>query len=104
VGTEEGRHYFAMDLVEGDALDKLIDRRGPLPEREALRIVRKVCFALEHAHRQHLVHRDIKPSNVILDVAREPQVSDFGLAKDISVTETATRAGTIVVTPSYMSP
>jgi hypothetical protein len=104
VGTEAGRHYFAMDLVDGETLERRIARGGPLPEREGLELGRKILLALEYAHRQGLVHRDVKPSNVLVDARGEPHVADFGLVKDTSDRAHESRVGVAVGTPAYMAP
>ncbi len=102
--TPEGQAYIAMELVEGESLDKIAARRA-IGWREAGEIVHKVAHALEHAHRHGLIHRDVKPSNVILDARGEPQVTDFGVAKDLeSGSDTLTRPGSAVGTPAFMSP
>ena len=126
-GVEEaaGRRALVLELVEGEDLDTRL-QRGPLPLDEALAIARQIAAALEAAHDKGIVHRDLKPGNVKLCPDGVVKVLDFGLAKamaaggsgdesglDTSPTIThvfgpavteATRLGTILGTPSYMSP
>src|SRR5207253_3543414 len=83
--------------------DKL-DRAGPLPLKEVLRIGRQVADALAAAHREGLIHRDVKPANILLENGVERvKLTDFGLARaadDASLTQ----SGAIAGTPQYMSP
>jgi serine/threonine protein kinase/tetratricopeptide (TPR) repeat protein len=65
IGQQGNVHYFAMHLVDGPALDALIDR-GELDPRQAAGIALKLAEALHHAHRQGILHRDVKPANVLL--------------------------------------
>jgi serine/threonine-protein kinase len=104
VGEQDGQPYFAMQFVEGMTLADRV-ARGPLPQREAARLVAAVARAVDHAHGHGVLHRDLKPSNVLLDAAGEPHVTDFGLAKraDDSLTP-LTQTGAILGTPSYMAP
>ena len=103
VSEFEGHPFFSMQLVRGETLaDKL--RRGPLPQREAARIMVDVCQAIAFAHSQGVLHRDIKPSNILIDGEGRVRVTDFGLAKLADSGISLTRSGSILGTPSYMSP
>ena len=101
--------FLVMEYVPGPTLAAAL-RPGPLEPVRALNIVRRLCWALEAAHRAGVIHRDIKPSNIILapDVENgdEPKLIDFGLAKVAATTlgEGLTRTGQIIGTPQYMSP
>ena len=88
LGNSEGGFYYAMEYVEGETVERRVQREGPLPPDLALRITRQVSRALIAADRQKLVHRDIKPSNIMLVVDEEEdhllvKVIDFGLAKSL---------------------
>src|SRR2546421_3753393 len=82
VGETGGQPYFAIQFVEGETLAARL-ARGPLPPRDAARLLAAVARAVDHAHRQGVLHRDLKPSNVLLDAVGEPHVTDFGLAKQV---------------------
>jgi serine/threonine protein kinase len=105
----DGRHYFAMEFLEGESLAQRL-ARAPMPWPEAVGIWLQVAFAVEAAHRQGIVHRDLKPDNIFLVPAPEGafvKVLDFGIAKlmgdgPMGMTKTAT--GMPIGTPTYMSP
>ena len=103
IGEQLGRHFFAMDFVEGESLSAIV-ARGALAPEQAVRWMVSIAQAVEHLHSQGIVHRDLKPSNVLIDSAGEPIVMDFGLAKIFDSDDGATRSGAILGTPSYMSP
>ena len=103
-GEVEGMPYFVMGYVRGESLAARLRRDGKLPEEEARRIVADLAEALDHAHRQGVVHRDVKPDNVLLDdESGRALLTDFGVAKALG-SETLTAVGSVVGTPSYMSP
>ncbi len=100
-GTVGKTHYFTMDVIQGKELGDI----APLMSlRERLKIMYKVCKALEFAHAEGIVHRDLKPGNIMVDVHHNPYVMDFGLAKDLSSQSMQSVTGTVLGTPSYMSP
>lgn len=103
-----GRCYMVMELVDGAALDALIDITGPMHYTEAIPVFRQICLALEHAHKAGVLHRDLKPGNVMVTGAHPPKAKllDFGIAKLIDDPQAVklTRTGEVFGTPSYMSP
>jgi eukaryotic-like serine/threonine-protein kinase len=108
VGQWEGQAYFTMQYVDGTTLARLV-ANGPLPPREAARLLIPICRAIQHAHEKGILHRDLKPSNVLIDKEGQPLVTDFGLAKRVqdagaSSFRSLTQTGAILGTPSYMSP
>jgi serine/threonine protein kinase len=83
-GVVDETPYIAMELVEGETLDARVKRAGPLEEAESIEVGRKIALALDHAHRRRIIHRDVKPANIIIDPEGEPQLLDFGIAKDLA--------------------
>jgi serine/threonine protein kinase/DNA-binding beta-propeller fold protein YncE len=104
VGAESGQHFFSMELIDGDDLDKIIRRGRKFSVQEALHIAVSVSMALQFAGENDIVHRDIKPANIMLTKNGTVKVMDFGLAKAASGITNVTQAGFIVGTPTYMSP
>ncbi|MFN3167693.1 MAG: protein kinase domain-containing protein [Phycisphaeraceae bacterium] len=96
--------YLVMAYIRGGSLQKRLDREGPLPTLDILRIGSQVAAGLAAAHEQGLIHRDIKPENILLEEGVERvTITDFGLARtvdDTSITQTHVISGT----PRYMSP
>ena len=104
-GEAAGQLYYVMPYAEGETLRARLDRSGPLPVDESLRIAREVLDALGHAHRHDVVHRDIKPENILLSDGHA-LVADFGIAKALLAAgdERLTETGWGMGTPPYMSP
>ncbi len=106
-GSRDGRHFFAMELVDGPSLRRLL-RAGPLPPERAREITAALCDALEYAHQHGVVHRDLKPENVLLDAQGRVKLTDFGLAKLTGVPHSGpgglTQSGTVLGTAHYMAP
>ena len=105
--TREGLPFFAMEYVDGEPLLQFCNRRH-WTIRQRLQLFKKICAAVQHAHRNLIIHRDLKPSNILITVDGEPKLLDFGIAKilpnapseDISQTLTGLR----LMTPDYASP
>jgi len=104
--------YVVMELLDGDALSKLISDESRLIPERALHITRHVLTGLQHAHQLGIVHRDVKPDNVVI-VPREhdlefAKILDFGIARlaepESSEKTKLTQKGEIFGTPAYMSP
>jgi len=109
-GTAKGHPYFAMEFVEGLSITQWCDRER-LSLRERIELFIPACEAVQHAHQRGVIHRDLKPSNVLVTVEDGraiPKVIDFGVAKGFGVRLSdrtlQTVAGTLLGTPSYMSP
>ena len=103
VGDVQGRPFFSMQYIEGETLAQR-SARGPLPQRDAARIIADVARAVQFAHEQGFVHRDLKPSNVLLAEDGTALITDFGLAKEFDADVDLTGSGMLVGTPAYMSP
>ena len=100
-----GAPYLVMEHVDGTAITEHCRRRGlALPERLAL--FRKVCAAVQYAHRNLVIHRDIKPSNILVTSTDEPKLLDFGIARVLADAEAAdaTRTTNRALTLDYASP
>jgi serine/threonine protein kinase len=97
-------HYcIVMEYVDGANLADVINQAGALPVDVAVMIAIQVCSALEYAHMRGLIHRDIKPSNIMIRRNGEVKLMDFGIAHTRDL-EALTLPGTMIGTPSYMSP
>jgi eukaryotic-like serine/threonine-protein kinase len=104
-GEADGRLFYVMPYLEGEALAERIAREKQLPVEEAVRITREVASALDYAHRHGVIHRDIKPANILLQDGTA-LVADFGIALAVSNAGGArlTETGLSLGTPYYMSP
>ncbi|HLG42116.1 MAG TPA: serine/threonine-protein kinase, partial [Planctomycetota bacterium] len=104
-GQINGRWYYAMELIEGKVLTKLIEERGRFEEKPAIQIAIQIAGALDAIHRFGLVHRDVKPENIILSQEGIAKLMDFGLVKSTVAELTAlTHSGQTIGTLHYMSP
>ncbi len=106
----DGRHYYVMELCDGETLEAHIHARGPLAVADALEILRPLARALDAAHSHGIAHRDLKPENIFLANVGEPKplvkLLDFGIAKLTGGlgAQHKTEAGMPMGTPAYMSP
>ena len=110
----DGRHYYVMECLEGEPLDRYLAAHGPMPLGEALPILKAIGRALDAAHAKGIAHRDLKPENIFLardpDGTAFPKLLDFGIAKllgpevDAGDARFRTATGIPIGTPYYMSP
>ena len=122
-GESGGKHYFAMEYLEGETLDEMLSRRGKLPVPEAVQIAYQAMRGLEHLHARGMVHRDVKPANIILipgagsslaenALKANAKLLDIGLGKSFfdesggnqSTDLQLTGEGVLLGTPDYMPP
>ena len=109
-GVEGPIAFIAMEMLEGESLERRLERRSALLPSEVAHIVREMARGVERAHAAGIIHRDLKPPNVFLaqhDGVEVVKVLDFGIAKLLSAPRDAhlqTQNGFVVGTPAYMSP
>ncbi|MCF3948470.1 protein kinase [Acidiphilium sp. AL] len=101
-GETETLAYIVMEFVEGDTLKSLLDRGERFAVADALRMMEALLAGLAYSHDHGVIHRDIKPANVMITRDGRVKLADFGVARIES--SSLTQAGTMIGTPSYMSP
>jgi serine/threonine-protein kinase len=104
-GEGAGLLWYTMPYVQGESLRQRLERTGPLPVDEAVRLAREAADALACAHEAGVVHRDVKPENILLS-GGHARVADFGIAQALEAAGDGrlTATGVSVGTPAYMSP
>jgi Tol biopolymer transport system component len=102
IGYHDGRVGMWMEFLVGSTLEAEIQRRGPLPPRDATRIGLEVCRALEAVVAAGLVHRDIKPANIVLEPSGRTVLTDFGLGRRLALADRETWHSS--GTPLFMAP
>jgi serine/threonine-protein kinase len=102
-GEEGGLLYIAMRYLPTGTLEDRITEDG-MPVKEAATIFNQIANALDYAHSMGIVHRDLKPANILIDAQGNAFLSDFGIAKSLEGTQNLTGTGSVVGTPTYMSP
>lgn len=103
VGRADERIFIVSGYIRGTTLKNWIEQR-PFAPREAAELCVTIARALHHAHQEGIVHRDLKPGNILMDLAGQPHIADFGLAKHSNDDATLTIDGQVLGTPAYMSP
>jgi len=102
-GKHGTQRYYAMELMDGGALEDELKRKEKLPWEQVIDYGLQICAGLEHAHNHGIVHRDLKPANLFLTKAEKIKIGDFGIARDTQATA-LTAAGKTVGTYAYMAP
>jgi serine/threonine protein kinase len=106
--SEQGDPFVVSELLNGESLDRLLEREGRMPAVRAVRVLLPIIDALEAAHEAGIIHRDVKPANLFL--ARvgaqriQPKLLDFGVACLLDDGDRGQVSGRICGTPAYMSP
>ena len=103
-GEQDDRQFIVFEYVAGENLKALVEREGPLPEEDAVRLALQIARALGFAHEHGLVHRDVKPQNVLLNGDGQAKVTDFGIARSLDVKGGLTQTGTVMGTSDYIAP
>jgi len=98
----DGRYLLAMEYVAGETVAQVLERDGPFPIPEAIRVLRTVADALNHVHWSGILHGDLKPQNIMLGAGGDVKLLDFGVAHEMAqlAASNAFRSGTL----AYMSP
>jgi len=104
----DGRHFYVMDLLDGEPLDRHLKHGERLSVATALQLLQPIAEALDLAHGAGIIHRDLKPQNIFLSWEKNeevvPKLLDFGMAKLLGSSPVHTVSGTPIGTPLYMSP
>jgi len=122
IGESEGKHYLALEYLDGETLEEALEKRKKLPVSEAVRIIQQALHGLQHLHERKMIHRDLKPANLMLvgppakkgdeSPDRTIKILDIGLGKAVFEETTAapvepnkiTADGTLIGTPDYLAP
>ncbi|MFH1122793.1 MAG: protein kinase [Pseudomonadota bacterium] len=107
VGEEKNTFFIAMEYVDGKSIKRILNEKGPIPEREAIDMVRQASCGLQRAHSMNILHRDVKPDNLMVNKRGEVKVADFGLALELGkLGKSRGPAGFLKLegSPHYMSP
>lgn len=102
VGQDRGLYYMVMELVEGITLKEYIEKKGRLTAKETISISIQMVTGIQAAHNQHIIHRDIKPQNIIISKEGKVKVTDFGIAR--ATTSTNTISASVMGSVHYTSP
>lgn len=103
IARDGERWLISMDYIDGESLERRLERHGPLPLDAAIALTRGLLSGLAAAHQCGVVHRDLKPANILFDRNDRPYITDFGVARSLGATG-VTQTGLIIGTPEYLSP
>lgn len=104
IGEEGGQVYFAMEYLEANSLQEILEEKGCLSFERAIDIARQAARGLKAAADVGIIHRDVKPSNLVFNSEGVLKVTDFGLAKHVMADKDLTLDGQTIGTPKYVSP
>ncbi len=103
--TGSNVHYLVMEYVEGEDLQRIVEKNGPMPYQTAADFIRQAAVGLSHAHEAGFIHRNVKPGNLLVDNKGVLKILDLGLARLAHGGAEAPQAGTWVSgTPDYIAP
>lgn len=102
VGQDRGLYFMVMELVEGITLKDYIEKKGKLSAKETISIAIQMVTGMQAAHNQHIIHRDIKPQNIIISKDGKVKVTDFGIAR--ATTASNTISSNVMGSVHYTSP
>ena len=102
VGRAHGRFYLVMELLKGKSFERIMSKRGALPEKEVIEIALQVAAGLQAAQQSGMIHRDVKPGNILIDKNGHAKLLDFGLA--LITKGGSAQADEIWATPFYTPP
>ncbi len=102
IGIAEDFMFISMEYIEGGDLRSRL--KHSISAKEAIDIVKKICSGLDAAHKKGIVHRDVKPGNILFDKKGEPLLTDFGIAKRLTMDQDLTTTGVFLGSPNYMAP
>ncbi|MEK6237873.1 MAG: serine/threonine protein kinase, partial [Planctomycetales bacterium] len=107
-GEQDGWHYLVLEFVSGLDLERLVEKKGPLPVKTGVELLKQAATGLAYAHSKGIIHRDVKPANLILDDEETIKILDLGLARltnqDKQAETGLTQTNTVMGTASYMAP
>ena len=98
---QEGVFFIVMEYVQGDTLEHIIMREGPIELTRALDFSCQICNAVDHAHRAGILHRDLRPGNMLVSESGILKVTDFGTSRFLEI---AAHGTTVIGSPPYMAP
>jgi serine/threonine protein kinase len=101
VFEENGTAYFVMDYIDGQSLNDMVKKEGPLPEQRALKYIHQVCDALQYVHEHNRLHLDIKPGNIMVNAADQAILIDFGASKQYDEENGENTSSLMGKTPGY---
>lgn len=103
-GVAGNHKFFIMEYVDGLSLERVLHKKGILPETTALEIALRVADALDYAWQRRIIHRDVKPQNIMITRDRKVKLCDLGLSKDVTSDVSLTLTGSVNCSPPYASP
>ncbi len=104
VGKERGYYFIVMSFIEGQTLSQLVKTQKNLPLDMIINLFEGILLGLDAAHAKGIIHRDIKPSNILINVAMQPKIVDFGIAKKVDKEKGSTKTTELAGTSYFIAP